>query len=67
MEAIHEELQDLLCSFLQNTPNEVCELADELSVSLPTVQRWAEGKNLPHRAMCPPIIEHLENRASTGP
>ena len=68
-EALHRELQGLLSSFLQSTPdeNKMHELADELAVSLPTMQRWAEGKNLPHRAMCPSIIEHLKNRVPTGP
>jgi uncharacterized protein YjcR len=30
-------------------------LADKLSVSLTTIRRWKEGKNLPHQALREPI------------
>ncbi len=66
METIHDELRDLLRSFLQNHPDGVRELAHEFGVSFPTVQRWADGKNFPHRAMCPPLISYMKNRLSAG-
>lgn len=63
---LHRELVELLSPF-RDTPEEIRNIADELLVSIPTVQRWAEGTNLPERAMCLPIIEHLENRVPAGP
>ncbi len=35
------------------------EIADALLVSRSTINRWATGKNLPHRAMRKPILEWL--------
>lgn len=34
-------------------------VADHLSVSHPTVQRWKVGKNLPHNALRPVILNAL--------
>lgn len=40
------------------------ELATELLVSRPTVNRWINGRNLPHRAMRRPILDWIAKRAS---
>jgi transcriptional regulator with XRE-family HTH domain len=40
------------------------ELAAELLVSRPTVNRWLNGRNLPHRAMRRPILDWIAKRAS---
>lgn len=38
------------------------ELADFLDVSIPTLQRWASGKNLPYRLIRSAVIKALEER-----
>ena len=63
---IQIELQELLNTFLSRYPDNTRELADEFSVSLPTLERWREGKNLPHQAMAEPIVERLKNRLETA-
>ena len=66
MESYHQELQDLLCSFLKNNPEKIRGLADELLVSLPTLKRWANGKNFPNLKICPAIIKHLKKKMRAG-
>lgn len=39
-------------------------LADALRVSVPTVGRWAVGKNLPHAGMRPAIAEYIGSAAA---
>ncbi len=38
------------------------EISDALHVSLPTVARWLQGKNLPHGAMRMPLMRFMERR-----
>jgi len=38
------------------------EIADGLSVSRPTVNRWTNGRNLPHNAMRKPILTWIEQQ-----
>jgi transcriptional regulator with XRE-family HTH domain len=38
------------------------EIADALSVSRPTVNRWINGKNLPYYAMRKPIVAWIRDR-----
>lgn len=64
-EPIHDELQKLIKIFLKNKPDGARELARAFDVSLPTIRRWADGTNFPHRFMCPSIIEYLR-RISDG-
>lgn len=40
-------------------------VADLLGVSQPTIDRWMQGKNLPHLAMREPIRKILERRMTT--
>jgi ribosome-binding protein aMBF1 (putative translation factor) len=40
------------------------DLADEFLVSRPTVNRWVNGRNLPHRVMRKPIIEWIAAEAA---
>lgn len=40
------------------------EIGGKLMVSRPTVNRWVNGKNLPHRAMRKPIFASIANMAS---
>lgn len=40
------------------------ELADKIMVSRPTVNRWKNGRNLPHPLMRGPIIAWLNQQAS---
>jgi ribosome-binding protein aMBF1 (putative translation factor) len=40
------------------------EIADELSVSRPTVNRWVNGKNLPYLAMRKPIATWIDKQLS---
>ena|SRR5437867_4955208 len=39
------------------------DLADAFLVSRPTVNRWINGKNLPHRAMRKPIFDWIADQA----
>jgi hypothetical protein len=39
------------------------DLAEELLVSRPTISRWRNGRNLPHRAMRGPILEWIAKEA----
>ena len=55
------ELQKLINEFLSSNPGGEYFLADELKVSLPTIERWRKGKNLPYESVVKPIIEHLKN------
>ena len=40
------------------------EIADALSVSRSTVNRWVNGKNLPYNAMRKPILTWIEEQLS---
>lgn len=40
------------------------DLADEFLVSRPTVNRWINGRNLPHRVMRKPITEWIAAEAA---
>jgi hypothetical protein len=39
-------------------------LADSLSVSRPTIQRWRTGRTSPHSAVMKPAVSFIKNRAS---
>lgn len=47
---------------LLELPDQV--IADALRVSRPTVNRWASGKSLPHRALRPAILRWLESQVT---
>lgn len=66
MEEIYGELHNLLKVFLERNSDGIRELAHEFGVSLTTIRRWVEGKNFPHRAMCPPIIIYIKGRMLAG-
>lgn len=36
------------------------QIAEKLMVSIPTLQRWAIGTNLPHEALIPSLVQALE-------
>jgi|SRR5882757_5541488 len=40
------------------------EIADALSVSRPTVNRWINGKNLPYNAMRKPVVSWIDDQLS---
>lgn len=44
----------------------VSEIANALSVSLPTVRRWKAGTNLPHQAMRSAAVKWLKENSSLG-
>ncbi len=54
------ELRNLLELFLANNPHNWETLADEFRVSLLTLTRWSEGKNLPHPVIARPIVARLK-------
>jgi len=66
MKTIQSELQNLLNDYLSKNPDNKQKLFNELLISLPTLKRWSEGKNLPHDAMAKPIIEYLKKLLKTG-
>jgi hypothetical protein len=37
-------------------------LSDEFGVSLPSIRRWAAGKNAPHRVMRPFVIRWIAEK-----
>ncbi len=58
MEKIHIELQELVVTFLAVHPGfeGKKQLADKLYVSMPTVERWARGKNLPSTKLATTLV-----------
>jgi len=56
------ELVTLLNKLLERHrhPQYIVKLADELKVSQSTINRWRNGRNLPHPNIAEPIIERLE-------
>src|SRR3989344_7293608 len=54
------KLKNLLNDYLSKNPGKERELADKFLVSLSTLKRWMEGKNLPHELMAKQIIEYLK-------
>ena len=60
-DAIKTELQNLLELVLGNDPSAGYELAQEFRVSLPTLTRWAEGKNLPPPVMARVVVDRLKD------
>lgn len=65
MDNIHEELRRLLAEYQKKDPN-LQELADKLSVSRETIERWLDSNNLPHRAIASVIVEFLERELETA-
>jgi len=62
------EFQKLISDFLaKNYSFNKRLLANKFGVSLPTIQRWAEGKTSPHPIMREHVIKYLKRRMSTGP
>ncbi len=59
-DTIQAELQNLLELFLASEPHNWEALADEFRVSLLTLKRWSEGKNLPHPIMARPVVARLK-------
>lgn len=39
------------------------ELSNYMQISLPTLERWKNGKNLPHRAVRKHILQYLDRKA----
>ena len=54
-----EEFQNAVKQYIGNDEEKARELADALLVSLPTIRRWANGKNLPGQAMRGPIMLYI--------
>jgi len=44
----------------------VSDIANGLSVSLPTITRWASGRSSPHPVMREPIKKFLEEKLGTS-
>lgn len=42
------------------------QIADELMVSRPTIQRWVTGKNLPHPLVQKSIVKHFNENTPKG-
>ena len=59
------ELQGLLKKYLETHPNTEQELAEMIQVSIPTIKRWVEGRNLPHLVMARAIIIFLNEKLQT--
>ena len=51
---------------LQACPVPIRELADQLSVSRPTVERWLMGKNLPGQVIREVIVKYLTSVGEVG-
>jgi transcriptional regulator with XRE-family HTH domain len=62
METIHTELQKAVNTFLSDHPGigGKQQLADKLYVSIPTVERWSKGRNLPSAKLAATLIEALK-------
>ena len=56
------EFQKMIRNFIDLDPSNLRRLADAILVSIPTVGRWAEGKNMPHKIMMPPIIKFIQSQ-----
>lgn len=52
---------DVLKGFFKLTNVPLAAFADRLGVSRPTVERWLQGKNLPHPGMRRPVINAVEH------
>lgn len=57
-----KELRNMVRELTQDNPDKICELADELGMSLPTIKRWAEGKNMAHPIIAEVIVKYLKNK-----
>ena len=66
MQDTDTELQKLLNDYMRNHPNSESQLAGEILVSVPTIQRWSRGKNLPRSAVAKSVIAYLKSQLRTG-
>lgn len=66
MAEIHQELQNVLSSYLANNPEANRDLADEFEVAVSTVKRWANGTAQPHPILTRRIIDSVKNKSKAG-
>jgi hypothetical protein len=66
MEDIQQEVQRRVNDYLTAHPGKEVNLADTLNVSVPTVRRWKEGKNLPHARMANSVVNYLKGLSLEG-
>lgn len=57
---IQLELQQRLQDYLVRNPGEESNLSETLAVSIPTIKRWKEGKNLPHPVIAEKIVTFFQ-------
>ena len=53
--------QEIIQNFLNDSPDHRKILSDGLLISLPTVDRWKEGRNLPHGMLRPNILNFINS------
>lgn len=56
------ELRELINKHLKAHPGNEKQLAEMLQVSVQTIKRWTEGRNLPHLVMARAIIIFLNEK-----
>lgn len=61
MRKIQSELQNLINEYLKKEISNEHVLANRLNVSIPTLQRWREGKNLPATAIAQTLVSYLKS------
>jgi len=51
--------QKLVIGFTKNDPEKQKVLHHAFDISKPTLERWEEGKNMPHREMVPIVVHYI--------
>jgi hypothetical protein len=55
------EFRNLVNAILKKSPNNINLVSRKLTVSIPTVRRWAKGDSCPHYLVRPNMIVELKN------